>query len=67
MFMERGLKLDRLDCRLSWILCCINRLVIVSVGEGQVQSSGLLTSFWGTNELRLLVLLFESMATMVEP
>jgi hypothetical protein len=66
MFMERGLKLDRLDSRLSWILCCINRLVIVSVGEGQVQS-GLLTSFWGTNELRLPVLLFESMATMVEP
>ncbi len=66
MFMERGLKLDRLDSRLSWILCCINRLVIVRVGKGQVQS-GLLTSFWGTNELRLPVLLFQSMATIVEP
>jgi hypothetical protein len=55
VFMERGLKLHRLDCRLSWILCCINRLVIVSVGEGHVQS-GLPTSFWGTNELRLPVL-----------
>ncbi len=66
MFLERGLKLDRLDSRLSWILCCINRLVIVRVGKGQVQS-GLLTSFWGTNELRLPVLLFQSMAKIVEP